>query len=294
MTEIARTATAGAMQRFFERRRARRTYWQRERYLGALNTALYRYEDPRARAALLDEHAATESQLAVLHPTAFGDPHSVGHDETAPLYRLAAAAERALAASQWTRAQDLRAGQEIWFEENDHLITDKFTVPGRDVHLFLADGREVVFEPGERLRTGGPGADLFGMAIAAGADATEAELWDQLAFTRDRQARAELLLHLHLEVADRVGGQVAEALAALADTETHLARVAAGQPVRSLAGLPRREVIGAGFFILGAGIAATSALPPLELAPSVAVGLTLVLAPLGVAALVARLSGGRR
>jgi hypothetical protein len=264
------------LSRLIERRAARRRYWQITRQAGHLTRNLYVVGNPAARWMLLQQLALFERELAVLHPIAFGPdpiPHEGGRDlaeslaASGDLLMMAACAERAVAESQWTRARDLQVGTPVWLPYSYWTPITQITpssdlVPGL-IHADLGDVATLILTPDELVRTGG--ADItprdLTPFIRLGAHGGELDQWAELAVTATHAHRAQVLDVIWTYAADRVGGQAAEALASLADTERELAAAQAeGRRPRAPFTLPRAAILWA--FLGIACFLVLSTLPP--------------------------------
>lgn len=207
---------------------ARRRYCELTEELGELGGELARDEDPVRRAELLDQHAGIETNLAGLHPAAFGaDPLEDGRDRaealafSAALTRRYAATERSVAAAQWTEACELRPGQWVWTGGRWREVAE---FPAEISEDFCAiettDGDFTYCGWNNLMCTGRPDVPA-GPAVD---DPDEARWWGELALTADRGARARLLDKIANHAAGRLGRRAAAALAGFAEGERDLAR----------------------------------------------------------------------
>lgn len=215
----------------------RRTYRATAAEAAALFACLYETDDPHERAELLRAHATCETRMADLHEAAAIDPPAlaVGRDlvplpdllrASAALFRLVAGTEEALLRSTWTPVAALDEGSRFIHENRTVRVIAAFPnlVAPHLVHVVYDDGDSVVLGAGETVRASGP--DRFAVvdqALEQGADVAEVLAWRQLATTRDRDRRAELLTHIAELAAARFGWGVASGLLAIADTEVHIA-----------------------------------------------------------------------
>lgn len=212
-------------------RAARAEYNAADRDLARIVAGLYAAEAPRDRALLLAQAADVCDLMASVHTAAYGPgliageggrPMAESLAAAGDLYRLAGATETDLSTATWTPTP---AGDQI----DDPAFRPAITW----------------------VRTGGPDRLLsVDVALDLGTGWSEAGEWRRLATTRDRDARAAILLTLHELAAERTGAQAAGALFTLADTEAALACAGSQPPANN----PRwtRPVLVAAFLAGGA------------------------------------------
>lgn len=183
--------------------------------------------DPSSRAELLDLAAVAEGELQTLAMQVYAPQPAPDFAATSRLLRYAALAERALGEAVWMRIGDLEAGDFIWRQGGQRLITAVERPEGDPLAVRIkwdgplgVEGEE--FELDELVPTGPITSDPAIQAELDGACPTEVVLWEALTCLPNRLGRATLYRELAAlpGYADRY--EMRALLEALALQEHHL------------------------------------------------------------------------